>query len=68
MREPLTDVSYLIGRAIEKKDKALDEVLQGLMEQDEKVKQASNPEGTPAETLPTGTSGTSWTVTPGGLR
>jgi hypothetical protein len=68
MREPLTDVSYLIGRAIEKKDEALDEAIQGLMELEEKVRQASTQEGTPAEMPPTGPSGTSWTGSPGGLR
>jgi hypothetical protein len=68
MREPLTDVSYLIGKAIEKKDEALDEAIQGLMEQEEKVMQASTQEGTPTETLPTVPSGTPWTGSPGGLR
>jgi len=68
MKEQLTDVSYLIGRAIEKKDEALDEAVQGLIEQDEKVKQASTQEGTPGETLPTEPSGTPWTVSQGGFR
>lgn len=68
MKETLTDVSYLIGKAIEKKDEALDEAIQGLMELEEKVRQASTQEGTPIETLPTGPYGTPWTGSPGGLR